>query len=188
MNTLIRRISIGAMLSVISLALVACGDQPTATTVAPTATTAASTGSTDTTPATATTSSDTTAQTAATKLNLNTVTEAELTSTIPNFPSRMVREFQEYKPYASIQQFRQALGKYVDAAQVTEWEKYVYVPVSPNTSDAASLMQLPGVDATIAASIVSGRPYASNAAFLEALAKYFDASQVAQIKNYLAAE
>ena len=49
-------------------------------------------------------------------------------------------------------------------------------------------MQLPGVDATIAASLVSGRPYASNDAFLEALAKYVDASQVSQAKNYLAAE
>src|SRR5690349_10714428 len=69
------------------------------------------------------------------KLNLNTVSGDELLATIPNFPNRMVREFQEYRPYISIQQFRQEIGKYVDDAQVAEYEKYVYVPIAINDSD-----------------------------------------------------
>ena len=52
------------------------------------------------------------------KLNLNTVTGDELLGTIPGFGNRMVREFQEYRPYISIQQFRQEIGKYVDAKEV----------------------------------------------------------------------
>ncbi len=56
------------------------------------------------------------------------MTGDELLATIPNFGDRMVREFGEYRPYVSIQQFRKEIGKYVDAAQVAEYEKYVYVP------------------------------------------------------------
>ncbi|MEZ4730369.1 MAG: hypothetical protein R3E79_24845 [Caldilineaceae bacterium] len=80
---------------------------------------------------------------AAVKLNLNTVTEDELLTTIPDFGNRMVREFFEYRPYISIQQFRREIGKYVDEAQVAEYEQYVYVPVNVNESDAATVMQIP---------------------------------------------
>ncbi|MEZ4671050.1 MAG: hypothetical protein R3E39_24360 [Anaerolineae bacterium] len=121
------------------------------------------------------------------KLNLNTLTSDELMSTIPNFSSRMVREFQEYRPYASIQQFRREIGKYVDAAQVTEYEQYVYVPVSPNDSDADTLQQLPGVDATTAATLMSSRPYESNQTFLEALAKLVTPDQLASASCFLGA-
>jgi radical SAM superfamily enzyme with C-terminal helix-hairpin-helix motif len=121
------------------------------------------------------------------KLNLNDLTEDELMSTIPNFTSRMVREFFEYRPYVSIQQFRREIGKYVDETQVTEWEQYVYVPVSPNDSDAETLMQLPGVDETIAATLIEGRPYVDNGAFLGALAAVVTAEQTAEAACYLAA-
>ena len=60
-------------------------------------------------------------------------------ATIPSFPSRMVREFQEYRPYVSIQQFRKEIGKYVSADQVTAWEQYVFVPIDVDAADAATL-------------------------------------------------
>jgi len=121
-------------------------------------------------------------------LNLNTVTEEQLLSTMPNFSNRMVREFFEYRTYVSIQQFRREIGKYVDDAQVAEWEQYVYVPVSPNDSDAETLMQLPGVDETIASALTSGRPYANNEAFLTALAAQVSAQDAALASCYLASE
>lgn len=100
-------------------------------------------------PATSTTTTDnpnsTVSEFTGTKLNLNTVTSDELLATIPGFGNRMVREFQEYRPYISIQQFRQEIGKYVDDAQITEYEKYVYVPIAVNDSDSATLQQIPGL-------------------------------------------
>ena len=104
------------------------------------------------------------------KLNLNAVTEEQLLSTIPGFSNRMVREFMEYRPYVSIQQFRKEIGKYVSAEQVAAYEGYVYVPVNVNEADAATLQQIPGVDATLAEALIAGRPYASNQAFLDKLA------------------
>jgi radical SAM superfamily enzyme with C-terminal helix-hairpin-helix motif len=122
------------------------------------------------------------------KLNLNALSQDALMATIPNFSNRMVREFLEYTPYVSIQQFRREIGKYVDASQVAEYEKYVYVPVDPNNSDADTLKQLPGVDDAIAAELINGRPYASNAAFVQALATRVSDQQLAESTCYLVAQ
>lgn len=136
---------------------------------------------------TAETTSDSTAATAA-KLNLNTVTEEELLATIPGFGDRMVHEFMEYRPYVSIQQFRREIGKYVDEGQVSEYEKYVYVPVNVNEADADTLMQIPGVDATAADALIAARPYADNSAFLDKLAEVAPDADGAGAESYLEAQ
>lgn len=122
------------------------------------------------------------------RLNLNEVTGDELLAAIPNFGDRMVREFQEYRPYVSIQQFRQEIGKYVDEAQVAEYEKYVYVPIDANAADEATLQQIPGVDATAAAALVAARPYASNDAFLARLAEVAPQADAASAAAWLVAQ
>lgn len=120
-----------------------------------------------------------------TKLNLNEATGDDYLATIPDFSNRMVREFLEYRPYISILQFRQEMGKYVSDEQIAEYEQYVYVPVAVDDSDAATLMQLPGVDETIAASLIGERPFGSNEAFLTALANYVSAEDVSAAAGYL---
>jgi protocatechuate 3,4-dioxygenase beta subunit/DNA uptake protein ComE-like DNA-binding protein len=122
-----------------------------------------------------------------TLFNLNTAT-ADDYMTIPNFSSRMVREFFEYRPYISIQQFRREIGKYVDDSVVAAYEEYVYVPVNVDESDAETLKQLPGVDDDIAAALIAGRPYGSNDAFLEALSGHVSTADLAAASNYLASE
>lgn len=91
---------------------------------------------------------------------------------IPDMNSRMVREFNEYRPYISILQFRREIGKYVGADQVAAYEQYVYVPISVNDSDVATLMQIPGLDETAANQIIAARPFADNQAFLAALEQF----------------
>jgi DNA uptake protein ComE-like DNA-binding protein len=140
------------------------------------------------TEAAATEAAATEAVVTAAKLNLNEVSGEELLATIPNFADRMVREFEEYRPYVSIQQFRQEIGKYVDEAQVAEYEKYVYVPVNVNEADAATLQQLPGVDATAADALIAARPYADNAAFLAKLAEIAPGADATAAATYLEAK
>jgi len=139
-----------------------------------------------TTTATTTTAAES-APVAAAKLNLNTVTEDELLTTIPDFGNRMVREFFEYRPYISIQQFRREIGKYVDEAQVAEYEQYVYVPININESDAATIMQIPGVDAATAEALIAARPYDSTAIFLEQLAEFAPGVDRGGAEGYLEA-
>ena len=47
--------------------------------------------------------------------------------TIPGVGARMLREFKEYRPYTSIEQFRREMGKYVDAEEVARLEQYVSI-------------------------------------------------------------
>jgi radical SAM superfamily enzyme with C-terminal helix-hairpin-helix motif len=119
------------------------------------------------------------------KLNLNDVTEDQLLSTIPGFSNRMVREFFEYRPYISILQFRKEIGKYVDEAQVAAYEQYVYVPIDVDQADAATLQQLPEVDATIVDQLIAGRPYGSNDAFLAKLGGLAPGADLQQAAAYL---
>lgn len=110
------------------------------------------------------------------KYNLNTVTPDQILS-IPNTGDRMVGEFQEYRPYATIEQFRQEIGKYVDASVVAGYEDYLFVPVNPDDASEETLMQLPGVSADIASTLAGARPFGSNDAFLAALADHVSDEQ-----------
>ena len=159
----------------------------TAPTSAPAATeaTAAPAEATATTEITAATAPSATL--AVTKINLNTATAEEIL-TVPNAGNRMVREFQEYRPYTSILQFRQEIGKYVDAAQVAEYEKYVYVPVSPNNADAATLQQLAGVNEATANQLIAARPYADKAAFLKKLGELTSVDQASSAAGMVEAQ
>jgi len=121
----------------------------------------------------------------ATKLNLNTATDEQLLS-VPNSGARMLREFKEYRPYTSIEQFRREIGKYVSADQVAAYEQYLFVPVDPNQADAETLQQIPGVDAGEAAQLVAGRPYATTDAFMTKLAPFVTPEQAVAARSYLA--
>jgi len=57
-------------------------------------------------------------------LNLNEASAEDL-GTIPGMNARMVHEFEEYRPYSSLQQFRREIGKYVDEDEVARLESYV---------------------------------------------------------------
>lgn len=192
MNRLQKRTNLlfGTLLLGSALMLAACTPaQPTIEQPATAATTAEQPAVTATTaeqPAPA--SAEQPAVTTATKLNLNTVTEAELLDTIPDFGNRMVREFFEYRPYVSIQQFRREIGKYVDEAQVAAYEQYVYVPVNVNEADDATVMQIPGVDQTVADALIAARPYESSAVFLDKLAELAPSVDRAAAESYLEAQ
>lgn len=120
-----------------------------------------------------------------TKVNLNTSSSDEFLAAIPGLGNRMVREFEEYRPYVSIQQFRKEIGKYVDEAQVAEYEKYVYVPIAINDADLETLQQIPGLDATEAQALIDARPFASVDDFLAKLSQSISADELTIARTYL---
>jgi len=113
-----------------AFALAACTAKPdkAADTTAMAADTSMSTTtSTSTTPATAATTSTTASTTAAiVPININTATDAQILA-IPGMGPRMLREFKEYRPYTSIEQFRREIGKYVDKKEVARLEQYITI-------------------------------------------------------------
>ncbi len=121
---------------------------------------------------------------AAPKFNLNSAT-AEDFLTIPGMTDRMVHEFEEYRPYVSIRQFRQEIAKYVSDDVVAGYEEFVFVPVDPNNSDAETLMQIPGVDASVVEEILAARPFDSPESFLQALAPMVSMEQASDAAHFL---
>ncbi|MDP9177714.1 MAG: helix-hairpin-helix domain-containing protein [Gemmatimonadota bacterium] len=59
-------------------------------------------------------------------IDLNTATGEEILL-IPGVGPRMRHEFEEYRPYTSIEQFRREIGKYVDRNEVARLERYVTI-------------------------------------------------------------
>lgn len=59
-------------------------------------------------------------------LDLNSATKEEI-ELIPGVGARMRHEFEEYRPYRNIEQFRREIGKYVDKNEVARLERYVTI-------------------------------------------------------------
>ena len=57
-------------------------------------------------------------------INLNTALREDILL-IPGVGRRMAHEFEEYRPYSSMEQFRREIGKYVDEEEVARLEMYV---------------------------------------------------------------
>lgn len=60
------------------------------------------------------------------QIDLNTAT-AEAILALPGIGERMLHEFEEYRPYSSMEQFRREMGKYVDDDEVARMERYVKI-------------------------------------------------------------
>jgi DNA uptake protein ComE-like DNA-binding protein len=59
-------------------------------------------------------------------VNLNTASDEDILS-IPGAGPRMVREFKEYRPWKTKQQFEKEIGKYVDAKETARLWRYVVI-------------------------------------------------------------
>lgn len=60
------------------------------------------------------------------RIDLNTASEEDILS-IPGVGARMRHEFEEYRPYSSMAQFRREMGKYVDDGEVERLARYVEI-------------------------------------------------------------
>jgi DNA uptake protein ComE-like DNA-binding protein len=117
-------------------------------------------------------------------LDLNTATDEEI-MLIPGMTERMAHEFEEYRPYRSLVQFRREIGKYVDADEVARLEQYVFVPLNLNAATAEQLMTIPGMTERMVHEFEEYRPYKSIDQFRREIGKYVDADEVARLESYV---
>jgi len=116
--------------------------------------------------------------------NLNTTAEADF-KMIPGVGDRMAHEFEEYRPYTSIAQFRKEIGKYVDDNEVARYENYVFVPVELNTASEEDIKALPGMSNKMAHEFEEYRPYDNMEKFYKEISKYVDEKELDRLARFV---
>ena len=117
-------------------------------------------------------------------LNLNTATKDEILL-IPGMGQRMLHEFEEYRPYKAMAQFRREIGKYVDEAEVARLEQYVFVPINLNTASDEDILSIPGLGKRMLHEFKEYRPYKSIEQFRREIGKYVNDREVARLEKYV---
>jgi predicted DNA-binding helix-hairpin-helix protein len=97
----------------------------------------------------------------------------------------MLHEFQEYRPYRAMAQFRREIGKYVDDKEVARLEQYVFVPIDLNTATDADILSIPGLGQRMLREFKEYRPYKAMQQFRREIGKYVDDKEVARLERYV---
>jgi DNA uptake protein ComE-like DNA-binding protein len=118
------------------------------------------------------------------QINLNTASRQEI-MLIPDMSSRMAHEFEEYRPYSSLDQFRREMGKYVDADEVARLEQYVFIPMNLNDAPLSDFETIPGMTPKMVHEFEEYRPYTSMEQFRREIGKYVDEDEVARLESYV---
>lgn len=118
------------------------------------------------------------------QINLNTASRDEI-MVIPGMSSRMAHEFEEYRPYTSLDQFRREIGKYVDDDEVARFEQYVFIPLYLNTASGDDFKTIPGMSDKMVHEFEEYRPYTSLEQFRREIGKYVDDDEVARLESYV---
>ncbi len=117
-------------------------------------------------------------------INLNDVTNDEILL-IPGVGDRMAHEFEEYRPYADMGEFRSEIGKYVDEEEVERLAQYVFVPIDLNSATREEIMAVPGISERMAHEFEEYRPYTDLDQFRQEIGKYVDENEVARLERYV---
>ncbi len=117
-------------------------------------------------------------------INLNDVTNAEILL-IPGVGDRMAYEFEEYRPYENMAEFRREIGKYVDEAELERLARYVFVPIDPNMATNDEIMTIPGMTDRIAFEFQEHRPFGDLEQFRSEIGNYVDETEVARLERYI---
>ncbi len=117
-------------------------------------------------------------------INLNSATDAVI-GLIPGVGRRMTHEFEEYRPYRAMAQFRREIAKYVDDDELARLEQYVFVPLDLNTASEEDFHTIPGAGNRMVHEFLEYRPYQSMAQFRREIGKYVDDGEVARFERYM---
>ena len=117
-------------------------------------------------------------------INLNSASDAKM-QLVPGVDQRMAHEFDEYRPYQSLAQWRREIGKYVDDDELARLEQYVFVPLELNRASEADFLTIPGVGQRMAHEFEEYRPYQSMAQWRREIGKYVDDDELARLERYV---
>jgi DNA uptake protein ComE-like DNA-binding protein len=117
-------------------------------------------------------------------INLNTATPEEILL-VPGAGKRMVREFDEYRPWKSYAQFAKEIGKYVGADGAAQLAQFTFIPLRLNTATDEDFMTIPGVGKRMVGEFKEYRPWKTKEQFEKEIGKYVNAKEVQRLWRYV---
>ena len=117
-------------------------------------------------------------------INLNTATPEEILL-VPKAGKRMVREFDEYRPWKSYAQFEKEIGKYVGAEQTAQLAQYTFIPVRLNTATDEDILSIPGAGKRMVREFKEYRPWKTREQFMKEIGKYVGAKEAERLWRYV---
>jgi DNA uptake protein ComE-like DNA-binding protein len=117
-------------------------------------------------------------------LNLNTATAPEILL-VPRIARRMTREFEEYRPWKTFEQFDREIGKYVDAAEVARLKQYVFIPINLNTGTNEMFQTIPNLPGNMLREFAEYKPWKTKEQFDREIGKYVGAKETARLWRFL---
>jgi len=117
-------------------------------------------------------------------VNLNTGTPEEILL-IPGAGKRMVREFDEYRPWKTWAQFDKEIGKYVGQAETDRLKQYVFIPVNLNTANDEDILSIPGAGQRMVREFKEYRPWKTKEQFDKEIGKYVGAKETTRLWRYV---
>jgi DNA uptake protein ComE-like DNA-binding protein len=117
-------------------------------------------------------------------INLNSASDEEI-MLVPGMSGKMAHEFDEYRPYNSLDQFRREMGKYVDQDEVARFEQYVFVPMDLNSALDEDFATIPDMSKKMIHEFEEYRPYKSMEQFRREIGKYVDDKELARLERYV---
>lgn len=117
-------------------------------------------------------------------INLNTATPEEILL-VPGAGKRMVREFDEYRPWKTYAQFDREIGKYVGADQAARLAQYTFIPVRLNTATDEDILSIPNAGPRMVREFKEYRPWKTQAQFMREIGKYVGEKEAARLWRYV---
>jgi len=117
-------------------------------------------------------------------INLNTATPEEILL-VPGSGKRMVREFDEYRPWRNYAQFDKEIGKYVGQEATDKLKQYTFIPINLNTATDEDFLTIPGVGARMVREFKEYRPWKTKAQFDKEIGKYVGDKETARFWRFM---
>ena len=118
-------------------------------------------------------------------INLNTATPEEILL-VPGAGKRMVREFDEYRPWKSYAQFDKEIGKYVGAERTAQLAQYTFIPIRLNNGTDADILTIPNAGPRMVREFKEYRPWKTKEQFIKEIGKYVGAKEAERLWRYVA--
>lgn len=117
-------------------------------------------------------------------INLNTATPEEILL-VPGAGKRMVREFDEYRPWKTYAQFAREIGKYVGPDGAAKLAQYTFIPVRLNTATDEDILSIPNAGPRMVREFKEYRPWKTREQFMKEIGKYVGAKETERLWRYV---